>query len=336
MMRRLTLCLVAVLPLTAAACGAEARQPATASSIVVKDCAGKDVTFSEPPAKVVTLDGYAAQTMARLGLTGKIVGTGFPAPFAADTSPYKEELAKIPVLAERVPVTEVVAAQRPDLVLTAFSAFGGPSGSPKDTDLATMNAKGLAACMPGGGLARAGGTPSGPAPADLAPIYDYIRKLGTVFGVQDRAGKLIAELRARQDAVRTGGAKPRVMIVQDNPVAGQPIKTSGNGTIAHALLVLAGGENLFPDVSAMHADVSPEQVVKRDPQVVWVITDYTFAKAKGQELVDQVKQNPLLAGTTAVKQGRVISTSQYLVSFPSPLNLDGLEQLAAGLREGGA
>ncbi|GAA2839881.1 ABC transporter substrate-binding protein [Nonomuraea rubra] len=325
MMRRLTLCLVAVLPLAAAGCGGDAGSVATGSSIVVKDCAGKDVTFSGPPAKVVTLDGYAAQTMARLGLSGKIVGTGYPAPFTVDTSPYKEDLAKVPVLAERVPVTEVVAAQRPDLVLTAFSAFGGPPGSPKDADLATMNAKGLAACMPGGNTA-----------SGLAPTYDYIRKLGTVFGVQDRADQLIAELRARQDAVSTGGAKPRVMIVQDNPVAGQPIKTSGNGTIAHAMLTLAGGENLFPDVSAMHADVSPEQVVKRDPQVIWVITDYTFAKAKGQELVDQVKRNPLLAETTAVKQGRVISTSQYLVSFPSPLNLDGLEQLAAGLREGGA
>ncbi|MEU6793066.1 ABC transporter substrate-binding protein [Nonomuraea wenchangensis] len=329
MRRRLTLCLVAMLPLAATGCGGDVRSAAAGPSVVVKDCAGKDVIFSAPPAKVVTLDGYAAQTMARLGLTGKIAGTGYPAPFTVDTSPHRAELAKIPVLAERVPVTEVVAAQRPDLVLTAFSAFGGPPGSPKDADLATMNAKGLAACLPGGDA------PSGPALADLAPTYDYIRKLGTVFGVQDRADRLIAELRARQDAVRTGGARPRVMMVQDNPVAGQPIKTSGTGTIAHALLTLAGGENLFPDVHAMHADVSPEQVVKRDPEVIWVLTDYNFAKVKGWDLVDEVRRNPLLSGTTAVKRGRVFSTSQYLVSFPSPLNLDALEQLAADLRAGG-
>jgi iron complex transport system substrate-binding protein len=333
MMRRLTFCLAVMLPLAAVGCGGDVRSAATGSSIVVKDCAGKDVTFSEPPAKVVTLDGYAAQTMARLGLTGKIAATGYPAPFTADTSPYKEELAKIPVLAERVPVTEVVAGQRPDLVLTGFSAFGGPPGSPKDTDLTTMNAKGLAACMPGDGMAMSGGT-SSQALTDLEPTYDYIRKLGTVFGVQDRADKLVAELRARQEAVKPQGPKPRVMIVQDNPVAGQPIKTSGSGTIAHAVLTLAGGENLFPDVHAMHADVSPEQVVKRDPQAIWVITDYTFAKVKGQELVDQVKLNPLLSETTAVKQGKVFSTSQYLVSFPGPLNLDGLEQLAADLHAG--
>ncbi|WP_188190430.1 ABC transporter substrate-binding protein [Nonomuraea sp. SYSU D8015] len=338
MMRRLVLCLVAVLPLAAAGCGdAPAAAPVAATSrpVVVEDCAGKDVTFTQVPAKVVTLDGYAAQTMARLGLTGKIVGTGYPAPFTVDASPYKEELAKIPVLGKGVLVTEVVAAQRPDLVLTGFSVFGGPPGSPKEADLATMNVKGLAACLPGGGRAMRDGAPS-PALTDLEPAYDFIRKLGTVFGVQDRAQKLVNELRARQEAVaaKIQGAKPRVLMVQDNPVAGQPIKTSGSGTLAHALLTLAGGQSLFADVSSMHADVSPEQVVERDPQAIWVISDYPFAKTKGRELVDEVKRNPLLAGTTAVKQGKVFSTSQYLVSFPSPLNVDALEQLAADLHAG--
>ncbi|WP_162795564.1 ABC transporter substrate-binding protein [Nonomuraea lactucae] len=326
------------MPLTTGCGDTRPAAPSAAAGgpVVVKDCDGKEITFARVPERVVTLDGYAAQALARLGLTGKIVGTGYPAPFTVDASPYEEELSKIPVLAERVPVTEVVAAQRPDLVLTGFSAFGGPPGSPKDADLATVNAQGLAACMPGGGMTMNGG-PSGRAPlTDLMPVYDYVRRLGAVFGVQARAEKLASELRARQDAVaaRTTGAKPRVMIVQDNPVAGQPIKTSGSGTIAHALLTLAGGQNVFADVTSMHADVSPEQVVKRDPQVIWVITDYTFAKAKGRHLVDQVKRNPLLTGTTAVKEGRVISASQYQVSFPSPLNFEALERLATDLREG--
>ncbi|MFD0661555.1 ABC transporter substrate-binding protein [Thermocatellispora tengchongensis] len=126
-----------------------------------------------------------------------------------------------------------------------------------------------------------------------------------------------------------------MLVLQDDPVAGQPIKTSGSGTIAHALIVMAGGRSVFTDVSSMHADISPEQVVQRDPQVLWLISDYPFAKAKGQELADRVRKNPLLAGTSAVEHGRVVSTSQYLVSFPSPLNLDGLEQLATDMHAGG-
>ncbi|WP_189225191.1 ABC transporter substrate-binding protein [Saccharothrix coeruleofusca] len=339
-MRRALLVLGAVLPLLAVtACGgAQSRSSAGAASsatgpVTVEDCAGRAVTFGTMPERVVALDGYAAQALVRLGLADKVVGTGFPAPFAADTSPHREQLAKIPVLSDKPPVTEVVAAQRPDVVVTAFSAFGGPPGSPKDADLTTMGVKGLTACMPGGGDAGGGG-----ALTDLTPTYDYLRKLGAVFRVPDRAEQVVSELRARARAVadRVGpaGAKPRVLVLQDNPVAGQPIQTAGVNTIAHALITMAGGQSLFTDISSMHAEVSPEQVVQRDPEVIWVVTDYTFAKVRGPELVDAVKDNPLLANTTAAKRGRIVSTSQFRVSFPSPLNVDGLEQLATQMRGG--
>ncbi len=342
-MRRVIPAFAVVLPLVAVvACGSPESGPAAPdessveSPVTVKDCAGEDVTFDVTPERVVSLDGYAAQTMVRLGLADEVVGTGFPAPFTADTAPYRDQLAKIPVLSEKVPVTEVVAAQRPDVVVTAFSAFGGPPGSPKDTDLATMGVAGLAACLPGG---RGSGA-AARALTDLAPTYDYVRKLGAVFRVPDRAEQLVAELEARAEAVAdaagsdeaTSQAKPRVLVLQDDPVAGQPIKTSGVNTIAHALIAMAGAESLFTDISSMHADVSPEEVVRRDPEVIWVITDYNFAKVRGQDLVAAVKANPLLANTTAARRGRIVSASQYQVSFPSPLNLDGLERLAAGVR----
>jgi iron complex transport system substrate-binding protein len=335
-MRRAVLVLAAVVPLAAmTACGGAAGTssgPVTTPGgpVTVKDCAGEDVTFDEVPERVVTLDGYAAQTLVRLGVADKVVGTGFPAPFTADEAPHSERLAKIPVLAERVPVTEVVAAQQPDLVLTSFEAFGGPPGSPKDADLVTMKAKGLSSCLSTASAA-------GKALTDLGPTYDYVRKLGAVFGVSDRAEQLVSELEGRARAVAakaTSGNKPKVLVLQDNPVAGQPLQTSGAGTIAHAVITMAGGQSIFSDVSSMHAEISPEEVVQRDPDVVWVITDYTFAKLKGQELVAAVKANPLLANTTAGRQGKILSTSQYLVSFPSPLNADGLEQLARALHAG--
>ncbi|SDF43018.1 iron complex transport system substrate-binding protein [Lentzea fradiae] len=326
-MKRTVLVLAVVLPLTA--CGTANPSPTSVASgqITVKDCAGKDVTFDKVPERVVTLDGYAAQTLVRLGVADRVVGTGFPAPFGADSAPHAERLARIPVLAERVPVNEVVAAQQPDLVLTSFESFGGPPGSPKEADLVTMGAKGLTSCLKG--------SSEGPL-TDLSPTYEYVRKLGAVFGVRDRAEQLVAELEGRAQAVaaKVTGDRPKVLVLQDNPVAGQPLRTSGAGTIAHALISMAGGQSVFSDVSSMHAEISPEEVVRRDPEVVWVITDYTFAKLKGQELVAAVRTNPLLAGTTAGRQSKVVSTSQYLVSFPSPLNLDGLEQLANALHAG--
>ncbi|MTD53707.1 ABC transporter substrate-binding protein [Amycolatopsis pithecellobii] len=295
--------------------------------VTVQDCQGRDVTITSTPRRVVALDGYAAQAMARLGLTDRIAGIGFTKPIRADREPYRGELARIPVLsADSVPVVEAVAAQSPDLVVTGFSGFGGPAGSPTDADLATMGAKGVAACLP-----------SGPR-TDLSPTYDFITKLGKVFRVPDRAATIVGELRAREQAVvaeYANSPRPRVLALGDNPVAGQPVAASGGGTIVNALIQLAGGTNVFA-ASTGRTAVSPEKVVEADPEVVLVVTDYSFAKTTGQQLIDDIARNPLLASTSAVKNRRILSSSQFLVGFPSPLNLDGLEQLATGLHQAGS
>lgn len=320
-MARLTV--VVLLALVLSGCGAAATTtPAAGDAVTVRDCQGEDVTVTGTPERVVALDGWAAQTMARLGLDDRLVGVGFTGPITALREPYRGELARVPVLAaDSVPVTEVVAARSPDLVVTGFARFGGPPGSLKDADLATMGAIGVAACLPDGAT-------------DLSATYDFITKLGTIFRVPDRAEDLVGELRARERAVTAKtatGPHPRVLALADNPVVGQPVKALGGGTIAATVIDLAGGRNIFADVAGMHADVSPEKVAELDPEVIWVVTDFSFAEITGQELVDAIAANPLLASTSAARNGRILSTSQYLVGMPTPLNLDGLEQLAAGL-----
>jgi iron complex transport system substrate-binding protein len=300
--------------------------------VTVKDCAGGDLTFTAVPQRVVALDGFAAQSMIRLGLGDRIVGVGFTKPFAAEHGAFRADLDRLAVLtADTTPPTEIVAAQAPDLVLTGFSAFGGPAGSPKDADLATMGVPGLAACMPR--------VESAPPLTSLTPVYDYLLALGRVFRVDDRAGRYVAELKAREQAVSAryaAGPRPRVLVLPDNPVAGQPVATAGPATIAHALVTGAGGENVFADATGQRAQVSPEKVAERDPEVILVITDYSFATVTGEELVARIRANPLLMNTTAVRTGRVLSVSQFVAGFPSPLNVDALEQIAAGLHPGGS
>jgi iron complex transport system substrate-binding protein len=303
-----------------AGCGESDASAPVAGAVRVPDCAGRAMEFPEVPARVVAIDGYAVQTMVRLGLIDRIVGTGFPAPFTVDAPAYREQLATVPVAGDRGLAMEQVAALDPDMVLTSYTDFD------TDMNLTTLGVPGIAGCMPSG---KNAGTVTG-----LTLTYDYIRKIGMVFRVQDRAETLITELKERERAVaaRIGnGPKPRVLILVDNPVPGQPIKASGRTTISSGIVAAAGGDNIMADLTGMHADVSPEELIRRDPEVIWVITDYRAAKVKGAELVAKVRTNPIIGQTTAGEQQRIIASSQYLVSFPSPLNLDGLEQLAAGL-----
>lgn len=159
------------------------------------------------PARVVAIDGYAVQTMVRLGLIDRIVGTGFPAPFTVDAPAYRERLAEVPVAGDRGPAMEQVAALDPDMVLTSYTDFD------TDMNLATLGVPGIAGCMPSG---KNAGTVTG-----LTLTYHYIRKIGMVFRVQDRAEALITELKERERAVaaRIGNeSKPRMLILVDNPV----------------------------------------------------------------------------------------------------------------------
>ncbi|WP_199442092.1 ABC transporter substrate-binding protein [Umezawaea beigongshangensis] len=316
---------VALLVPTGCGTGAAAGDGAAAGAVVA-DCAGRDVVFPADPRRVVTVDGWAAQTLVHLGLSDRIVGTGFAGPLRVGTEPYAAAAESVPVLAERLPSTEVVAAQRPDVVVTGFPAFGGAPGTPTDADLATMGATGLAACLPG--------TTDDRLLTDLTPTYDFLTRTGRAFGVAERAENAVRDLRARVDAVGAAvgtGRRPRVLALADDPVAGQPVKALGGGTIPNAIVHLAGGDNVFDDVTSMHADVSPEKVVELDPELIWVVSDFSFARSTGPELAERVRANPLLASTTAVREGRIVSTSQYVVGFPGPLNVDGLEQLAAAL-----
>jgi iron complex transport system substrate-binding protein len=305
-------------------CGTATPPPVGGGAVItIKDCQGKDITFGEAPKRAVTIDGWAAQAMARLGLADRIVGTGFTGPVKAEKEPFRGQLATVPVITDKLPSTESVAALAPDVVLTGFSAFGGAPGTPKDADLATMNAPGVAACT----------NPKAGPMTDLSPTYEYLTRIGQVFRVNERAGQVIAELKSREDAVRAKatGPRPRILALADNPVAGQPVKALGGSTPANALIQIAGGDNVFDDVTSMHADVSPEKIAALDPEVIWVVMDFSFAKTTGQQLVDQISANPLLATTAAVRDRRILATSQYAVGFPTPLNIDGLEQLAAGL-----
>jgi iron complex transport system substrate-binding protein len=292
--------------------------------ITVKSCVGKEITFDRTPERAVTMDGWAAQAMARLGLTDLIVGTGFTGPLKAEHEPFRGRLAKVPVITDQIPGVESVAARQPDVVLTSFSAFGG-GGGPTDADLATMGAPGIAGCV----------ADKAKPMTDLSATYDYLRTVGRVFRHEDRADALIAELEAREAEVRkkaSSGRRLRVLALADSPAPGQPVKALGGSTPANALIHLAGGTNVFSGVDGMHADVSPEKIAALDPEVIWVVTDFSFAKTKGKKLVEDVRANPLLASTAAARKGRIISTSQYVVGFPSALNLDGLEQLSRELR----
>ena len=87
------------------------------------------------------------------------------------------------------------------------------------------------------------------------------------MGAPERARQVADSVQHTLDAVRaaTRGAKP-VRVVW--PLWQSPVLVVGRGSYLDELIEIAGGENVFHDMTAPSPPVSIEEIAQRDPNVV--------------------------------------------------------------------
>ncbi|MFI6642751.1 ABC transporter substrate-binding protein [Streptomyces sp. NPDC050504] len=288
---------------------------ATKGFPVTVDNCGMRTTYEKPPSRVVAIHQHPTELLLKLGLKEKIVGTAFPD--SAVLPELKKEYAALPQLAKKEPSFEAVLDTEPDLVYGGYaSAFAEKDGrSRKAFDKAGIDTY----------LNR---EYCGKKRVSMTDAYDEVRTVGSVFGVPDRAARLVADLKGRVDragkAVRGAPAVP--VFVYDS--GDKSAFTAGGKSLGTEILRLAGGRNVFADIDEVFGDASWEQVVARRPEVV-VIYDYAGAgsvERKKEFLLSQ----PALADVPAVKNKRfvVLPLTATLVGIRAPY---AVEELARGL-----
>jgi iron complex transport system substrate-binding protein len=316
-----------MLPLVAAAQGTPVASP-VAYPLTLPDCVGGTVTFDKVPERIVTLDAYAAEFVIALGFGDRIVGTGFPHPEQQIPAELKDDFARIPVLAgglagdmAALPSKEVIAAARPDLVLTAYSELlGTADGQINPVDMSAIGAISFADCF----------DVSSSVVTNIDGTYRFAEQLGQIFGVPDRATQLVDAMRARQDTVTARVAslpQTRIVVIATDPNDGQPIATFGGASLSNGIMTLAGCANIFGDEPSPGFFPSAEEVAQRDPQVILVLTDYSTDD--GDALTAAIQSNAVLAGTSAARDGHFVVMSHVIVGGASPRNIDAVEALAA-------
>lgn len=291
----------------------------TTYPLTVDNC-GTSVTFDAAPTRVVTMDAYSAEFLITLGLGDLVVGTGFPYPSNQIPTDLADDFAAIPVIADFVPGREQIAALTPNLVLSAYSALiGDVEGQVSRGDMTELGANTFASCWD----ARTDIV------TDIEDTYTFFTDLGVIFDVQDRAAKVVAEMRARQAelmATNDTSASARVFAIGSDPNDGQPIPTWGGGGIPNGIMTLAGCTNIFGDVADDSFFPSSEEVAARDPQVFMVVTD--FATPDSTLLTAAIEASPLLSATSAGGSKSYVVVSHVLIGGPSPRNLDAVAALA--------
>jgi iron complex transport system substrate-binding protein len=279
--------------------------------------------LSAPPRRVVTMDGGAAAILSRLGVADRIVGTAAPDFFKTFAGDELAALSAIPVLDEGQGNAEAVIAAKPDLVVGISSySFGGFDGTPTTEQLAQAGAQSLVACDTSGG---------GPV-KDVSATTTFIRQVAQVFGVEQRGADLIAQITASVDAAESSGGEPvRTLALSGPPTAGRPVSAQGGTGLANGVITLAGGTNIAEDALQDFASLSAEEIVRRDPQAIVVISG--FAPGGDEDLVAAIRDSPVLAGTTAVRENRFVVVPQSILLSPSVLNGEAVAKIAQALHQ---
>ncbi|AET60641.1 ABC transporter substrate-binding protein [Paenibacillus terrae HPL-003] len=290
-----------------------ASQSGTKGTSVELENMGIKMVFPEAPKRVITLNQHATEVMLALGLESSMVGTAY-----LDDSilpEYKAQYDKIPVLAKHYPPKEVFMAAAPDF------AYAGWKSAFNDKNLGSREE-----------LAKQGVTTyvqessNKPGPT-LQDVYQDMLNIGRIFRVEDRAEKLVGSIREQVESIQTqiGTVEkaPKVFVYdsgEDKPF------TAANNYLT-SLIKGVKAKNIFDDIDKSFAEVSWEEVVKRNPDVI-VILDYGDTSLADKE--NLLLSKPALAGVEAIKNKRfvVLPLSAAAEGVRAPI---ALKTLASGL-----
>jgi iron complex transport system substrate-binding protein len=139
-------------------------------------------------------------------------------------------------------------------------------------------------------------------------IEDFERAtlvLGDVIGEQDAARLVVDSVRGTLERVRTatrGLERPTVFLISWP----NPLLTIGAGSYLSQLVEIAGGTNVFADLTAPSPQVSFEEVVRRNPDVVLA----------GPERIRMIRSSALWNTLPAVRQARLLQYDTALTGRP--------------------
>lgn len=273
----------------------------TTGAITLTDSLSRTVTLAGPARHIVSLAPSNTEILYALGAGGTVAGRD-------DYSDFPPEATQVPSIGNEYPHVnaEAIVALHPDLVLAA--------GVTSADDVAALAKLGLTVYATG-------------IDGSLDDIYRDIENVGALVGKTDAAKTLVDSMRARVDAVKTKAAT-----VSTHPIvfyeldATDPAKpwTAGPGSFVDQLLTLAGGTNAGNIAKDQYAQLSLEQLVSQNPDII-VLGSANF----GGQTPELVAARPGWQDIKAVKNHAVYTFDDNLVSRPGPRVVDGLEKLAA-------
>jgi iron complex transport system substrate-binding protein len=316
-MIRPTLATVALVLATTTACGADAAGDeaiAEGFPVTIENC-GAEVTFDAPPERVVMLKSSAVPYLHALGVMDQVVARAGDYPADYYDTETRAELDDIPLLTDEMDTSghlqiskEVVIAEEPDLVLGEVDNLSRDTLDAVDIDL----------------LEEPAMCPEGVDDPGFDDVYSQLETYGKVFDREDEATKAVTDLRNRvADLEKEKVGEGRTAAVLYPTVGGGVTYAYGTRSMAHPQLEAAGFEDVFADVDERVFEVSTEDLLERDPDVIILLHNAGDPKQVEVSITRLAGAEDL----TAVKNGDVMAQLFNFTEPPSALSVDGLERI---------
>lgn len=162
-------------------------------------------------------------------------------------------------------------------------------------------------------------------PQSLEDIANDLLTLGNAVGLADKASEQAAHFRATIQHYKAIAKK-----IEHKPSLywewwPNPLFTPGGVNWLTEISRLAGGYNLFEDIDLASVKMSPEEVIKRNPDYICLAWVGVPLKKINPKLVEK---RPNWAEITALQKKQILVLEEPLYCRPSPRLLEGLAKLA--------
>jgi iron complex transport system substrate-binding protein len=271
----------------------------TPASLTFTDDLGRTITLEAPAQRIVTLGASIVESLFALGAGEQIVG--------------REEFSLYPVEAQSIPSvgslfgnlpSETILAMEPDLVIAPEIISVEQVQALENLNLTVYYQKN---------------------PTTFDELYTNLSDLAALTGHTREAETLNRDLAMRVEAiVNTLAAvetRPKVFYELDATDPENPY-TTGAGTFIDTLISMAGGENIGAALEGAYAQISSEQVINANPEVI-LLADADYGVTP-----EIVAARAGWADISAITNGRVFPFDPNLGSVPGPRLVDGLEYMA--------
>jgi iron complex transport system substrate-binding protein len=287
---------LASLSLMLAACSPAAAP--TPQAITLTDGLNRTVTLEHPAQKIVSGAPSNTEILFAIGAGGQTIG--------------RDEFSDFPAQAKTLPNVggpdgklnlEAISKLQPDLVLLA--SINTPE------QVKALENLGIKVFY----LAN---------PNDFNGLYDNLKTVGVLTGHEKEATSLSGSLQQRIGAIEKKvaavSAKPNVFYELDGSDPSKPW-TTGPQTYMDQLLALAGGQNAAHGLSSQWAQISQEELLVQNPDII-LLGDGAYGTT-----IDQVAKRTGWDVMKAVKDGKIFTLDDNLISRPGPRMVDGLETI---------